>query len=84
MAGGVVPERERADSSIIRSVSVVQKGIETYGRVLMTSCIADERVITLNGVCEVEAGILTNGSRLRRMRKAGEREQRERRVNNLG
>jgi len=50
---------------------------------LRCSSEADERIITLDGVGVRQAGVLTNGSRLRRKRKTGEREQRERRVNDV-
>jgi len=76
-------QRAGAGRRVEVAVCIAKERVETERRIIDAGGNANERVITLGGVVVRQATVLTNRSRLRRKRKAGEREQRDRGANNI-
>src|SRR5213075_2080947 len=84
-ADRVAQERRTTGGRVADAGGVAKQRVTTSGRVELAGCVINERVITQEGVVVSEvAALLTSGSRLRRKRKAGEHEQCERKVNDIG
>ena len=68
---------------MLKSPVVLLERALSDSRVVGAGREADERIITLDGVGVRQARVLTSRPRLRRKRKAGERERRERQINDI-
>jgi len=69
-----VPERKGTEGRVENTLSVIRERIVTYGGVFMTSCIAEERIITKERIDEVPTAFCASRSTRRRKRKTGEHE----------